>query len=627
MYCIHLKIITGLALLVATALVHPSNAQLIHPGLTHKRSDLDRMKYMVKAKVDPWLATYNEMKRQKYSSYNYSVGGDSENTTLMNLRRFENDGFAAYHNALMWYITEDERHAKKSVEIFNAWKNITRIEDQFALSNGAALWRMLEAAELIKHTYNGWDEKDIEQFKAMLVYPGWSGTEAPEDAIANKDSTFYWNIYQGDRARHGNQGLFAYRSLMALGIFLDNEIIYERALRYLQGLPHRPDDLPYPSGPPITKPVDTGNKFYDEFKVTSWGDEEDYGYNEVMSNYIYENGQSQESSRDQAHAIGGLSIICSMSEIAWNQGDDLYGHLDNRPLLGLEFYLRYNLSWEHSYPDQPKPWEPTVESGEYIERTDRSGRWKSLQINPFVAAHIDPENFERGKFNLVPIYEMNLAHYRDRLRLEKPKYKWLQRGFDKLTEQIGFENGRDTRDHPGWGGLKFRRISPGDPINSISNGLPTFAIPTIPATIEAEHYDYFPVSGEGLTYHDKTKKNTGNAYRNDGVDLWAKPGGGYAINRMDQGEWLSYTIHVPETGNYDFSVSYLARKEGSIQFEIQGQDQVNKAKLPVTATSQWTEYDVKKGVLLQQGIQNIKITVIGSSRAYVLDNIRLKKSE
>jgi len=623
MFATHL-IIVKLVLLAIIVLTQSSSAQFVHPGLTHKRSDLDRMKYMVAAKIDPWFSTYNEMKHQKYSRHNYSVGGDPENTTLSNLRKFENDGTAAYHNALMWYITGDKRHAQKSVEIFNAWKNITRIENQFALSNGGALWRMLEAAELIKHTYDGWAEEDIKQFKAMLVYPGWSGTEVPKTAIASQNSSFYWNIYQGDRARHGNQGLFAYRSLMAMGIFLDNEIIYDRALRYLQGLPHRPDDLPYPQGPPETEPVDTGNQFYDEFKITSWGSKDDYGYNEVMSNYIYENGQCQESSRDQAHAIGGLSIISCMSEIAWNQGDNLYGHLNNRPLLGLEFYFRYNLSWKNSYPDQPSPWEPTVESGEYIERRDRSGRWKSLKINPFIAAHIDPEDFERGKFNLIPIYEMNLAHYRDRLLLQKPAYKWLQRGFDKLTEQIGFENGDEPGNHPGWGGLKFRRISPGDPISSITNEIPTFAIPSIPTTIEAEHYDYFPISGEGRTYHDKTQKNAGKVYRDDGVDLWAKPEGGYAVNRMDQGEWLSYTIHVPNTDHYDLSVLYLARKEGSIQFKIQ--DQLNEMKLPVTEEKKWTEYDLKKGLQLKQGIQNIKITVTGPSRAYVLDSITLKRS-
>lgn len=611
--------------LVNICLGQSSSKQFVHPGITHKLSDLDRMKYMVAAKTDPWFATYNEMKKQRYSSYDYSVGGDSKNTTLENLRKFENDGNAAYHNALMWYITEDERHAKKCVEIFNAWKNITRIENQFALSNGGALWRMLEAAEIIKHTHDGWSEADIEQFGAMLVYPGWSGTEVPKEAIVNKNSTFYWNIYQGDRARHGNQGLFAYRSLMAMGIFLDNEVIYQRALRYLQGLPHRPDDLSYPHGPPITEPVDTGNRFYEEFKITGWGDKEDYGYNEVMSNYIYENGQCQESSRDQAHAIGGLSIISCMSEIAWSQGDDLYGHLNNRPLLGLEFYFRYNLSLKNPYPDQKEPWEPTVKSGEYIERIDRSGRWKSLQVNPFVAAHIEPENYERGKFNLIPIYEMNLAHYRDRLALTEPAYKWLQRGFDKLTEKIGFENGDEPGNHPGWGGLKFRRVSPGDPISNILQDVPVFGIPTIPATIEAENYDYFPTSGQGRTYQDATKKNVSKAYREDDVDIWAKPGGGYAVNRMDKGEWLTYTIHVPETANYDLSVIYLARKVGSIQLEIQ--DHVNEKKLPLTTDNKWTEHDVKKGVPLKQGVHKMKVTVTGPSGAYVLDSIRLKKSE
>ena len=35
--------------------------QLIHPGLSLKRSNLDRMKYMVEAKISPWYATFDKI--------------------------------------------------------------------------------------------------------------------------------------------------------------------------------------------------------------------------------------------------------------------------------------------------------------------------------------------------------------------------------------------------------------------------------------------------------------------------------------------------------------------------------------------------------------------------------------
>lgn len=399
-----------------------SSAQFIHPGISHKLSDLDRMKYMVEAGIEPWVTTFQNLSSHGRAQHTYQVNVVNQDPTYITEYSaasdawFINDGTAAYYNALMWYITGDSRHADKAVEIFNTWNGLKRNTTGIPLESGR-VWRIIEAAEIIAHTYNGWAASDIQKFKDMLVYPGYSNTTIPTTAINNNDITFYWKIYQGDPARHGNQGLFAMRTMMAMAIFLDNEVMYDRALRYLQGLPHRSDDLPYPSGPPITTGPIGGCEYFDEYSLNGFQSTiVDYGYNEVISNYIYENGQCQESSRDQAHGLAGVSTIAVMSEMAWNQGDDLYGHLNNRPLLGLEFYYRYNLSYHSSYPDQQSPWEPSVGSGEYIERSDRSGRWTALKVNPYLVC--DETRIERGQHNLQPVYEMNLGHYRDRLLLQ-----------------------------------------------------------------------------------------------------------------------------------------------------------------------------------------------------------------
>ncbi|MEI8633986.1 hypothetical protein P4S72_21705 [Vibrio sp. PP-XX7] len=74
-------------------------------------------------------------------------------------------------------------------------------------------------------------------------------TEEPTEAIQNQQATFYWYMYNGDPGRHGNQGLFGMRGLMAMGIFLDNSVMYQRALRYVEGLPHLAQDLLIQPGP------------------------------------------------------------------------------------------------------------------------------------------------------------------------------------------------------------------------------------------------------------------------------------------------------------------------------------------------------------------------------------------
>ncbi|MDF7799241.1 alginate lyase family protein [Pontiellaceae bacterium B1224] len=615
-------VLMGLCAVMGTAVAERA---FVHPGISHKQSDLERMRLQVEAGKEPWLATYQLMQKSGKASYDYKVQGKPGQTSMKGHGAFINDGFAAYYNALMWNITGDERHAEKCVEIFNAWSDLKRIEDQFPLNNGRGPWKMLEGAEIIRSTYDGWSQEDIEKFQAMLVYPGWSGTEVPEEAIRNKDCTFYWNIYQGDPARHGNQGLFAYRSLMAMGIFCDNEIMYDRALRYLKGLPHRPDDVPYPSGPPILSDrMNSSNEYYDEYRQMRRDDRiEDYGYNEVMEHYIYENGQCQESARDQAHALGGVSIISAMCEMAWNQGDDLYGHLDNRVLKGLEFYFRYNLSLEHTYPDQPEPWEPTLESGEFIKRSDRTGRWTSLKINPWVGNNLERQS--RGLHNYNGIYEMNLGHYKDRLGLPATETKWLERGFQVMTDKLGVEDDAHAVDHPGWGGIKFRRVSPGDPVQGFdADGLPIFGINRIPCAIEAENYDFFPISGNGRTYYDTTEGNRNKTYRNDDVDIVQLPDGGYALSELMASEWLTYTVHVPKSGNYDLSVRYMAREAGQILFGFQGKAATEAVTLP--ATTEWKTYSVARQIPLEQGVQQMKLAVAGPDAAYILDQLMIEQT-
>lgn len=605
----------------------------VHPGLSHKKSDLDRMKYMLETGQDPWVSTYKLMEESSYASYNYSVQGSASNTELSSFTLFRYDGIAAYYNALMWTLTGDERHAEKCVEIFNAWVNITSVSSTMPLEGGRVIWKMMEGAEIIRHTYTGWSEEDIQKFSDMLVYPGYSTTEEPTAAIASKDVTFYWSMYNGDPARHGNQGLFGYRGIMAMGIFLDNELMYDRALRYLKGEGHRADDLAYAAGPPVLSGrQSSSNEYYDEFLQYSRDNTiEDYGYNEVMSNYIWENGQGQESSRDQAHGLGGVSIITEMCEMAWNQGDDLYGHLDNRPLLGLEFYFRYNLSWDNVYPDQLTPWEPTVESGEFIQRSDRSGRWKSLKINPYTGANLTEDDWNRGRHNLNGIYEMNLGHYKYRMNVDTSETKWLERGFEIMTNTIGVEDDANQVDHPGWGGLKFRRVSPGDPISGFASGLPVFDTPVAPAVLQAENYDHFALNGEGRTYHDVDSINNGAKYRlSDGVDIDTCSEGGYQLVSLEDGEWLTYTIAVPASSLYNISIRYAsANANGKIKFSFDGEDKTEEIIVPFgegysTGLSDFKDLIIGTDLILSQGVQAMKISISGESNAFVLSSIQIE---
>ena len=68
--------------------------------------------------------------------------------------------------------------------------------------------------------------------------------------------------------------------------------------------------------------------------------------NGALPNYVSETGQCQETGRDQAHAQLGLGALCDICEMAWQQGDDLWGALDNRLMKGIEYTAKYNLGYD-----------------------------------------------------------------------------------------------------------------------------------------------------------------------------------------------------------------------------------------------------------------------------------------
>jgi len=624
---LQLGLVLGILALIPAAM---AQTNFVHPGISHKKSDLDRIRRMVEAQIDPWYSSYLEMAADSKSSYTYVVRGNPTFTELVrdngvNYSAWNSDIRAAYYNAIRWYVTGDPRHAEKAIEIFNAWTNLIAVTSNGTDSlSGGVGYIMIEAAEIIKSTYSGWSASDIQHFKDMLVYPGYSHTAVPA-SVSKTNGTFYWKAYQGDPGRHGNQGLSGWRTVMAMGIFLDNKIMYDRALRYIKGLPHRPDDLAYPSGPRVSTTLVSSTEYADTYNNATYSSLADYGYDEVMTNYIWENGQCQESSRDQQHTVFGIGLLCSMAEMAWNQGDDLYSHANDRLLLGLEYNMRYNVSYLQAYPDQTNWWVPSVASGEFIQRLDRTARWYSKAIDPTSVG---------GFPDVRPVFEMPIAHYLGRGLKTAAEVKWITRARDKAIELSGYEVAGWSNDGIGWGALTFRRpdYCYGDPISGFASGLPVYAMNMLPGTIEAENYDYFSVNGEGHTYHDLTATNAGGQYRlSEGVDVTTCSEGGYALTSLEAGEWMTYTVAVPSTALYDLSIRYAAAQAGGkIQFSFGGTDQTGEVPVPFgsphsTGLDDWKTFTVAIGVLLTKGVQSLKVSIAGTSDTFRLNNLAVVK--
>ena len=105
---------------------------------------------------------------------------------------------------------------------------------------------------------------------------------------------------------NGNWGAIVNRCRMACAIFLEDSVLYQASIDYFL---HAND-------------------------------------NGSLPKYVSETGQCQETGRDQAHVQLGLGALCETCEMAWQQGDDLWGALDNRLMKGLEYTAKYNLGYD-----------------------------------------------------------------------------------------------------------------------------------------------------------------------------------------------------------------------------------------------------------------------------------------
>lgn len=630
-------IISSLLFIAAIGLSVVEAREFVHPGISYTQGQLDRMKAMVEAKAEPYYTTFQNLLNNEFTRLDRNV--KDRGTSIPSGKTQDyigTDGRCAHDLALIWHITGDRRYADKAVAYLNANNHYTNVGSAGTAALGAGQINLLiEAAELMRD-YDGWNPAEQQKFKDMLTYPYYSNTEDVHAKYANGDDskngiTFYWNIFNGDPGRYGNQGMFGMLGMLAMGIYLDNELIYDRALRYVSGLKHRADDLPYTAGPPLTgtKPNSDSNEYQNVFDSNGGkrSDEiEDYGYDELLANYIYPNGQCQESSRDQAHVLCGLHKYIEFAEIAWNQGDRFYSLLDNRLLKGIEFNYKYNLSYLQSYPDQTEPWEPvgvtsnpdevTLENEMYLRIKCRSGRWESLKINPRLRANDIPNIGSR---------ESAYAHYTVRAGLDEPATRWLRRTRDYTFEKYGPES-INSMPHKyewnGWGTLtKTLDVwMAGDPV-TYADGHRKSGIHTVPGTIPAADYDYYNLceDGESHTYH-KVAAASPSAYRPDGGVTLTQDGDAWVVTDCRDGEWLSYTLASPLADTYDVVVKVKAPSGIVLGAAVSGGEPVYAT---VNGCEDYAELTIPQ-VAFPAGACVLRLYVKGDAKDAYISEIRIR---
>jgi hypothetical protein len=143
----------------------------------------------------------------------------------------------------------------------------------------------------------------------------------------------------------------------------------------------------------------------------------------------------------------------------------------------------------------------------------------------------------------------------------------------------------------------------------------------IPGIIQAEDYD---AGGEGFAYHDVTSTNEGSSYRTtEGVDIEVCSEGGFDVGWTANGEWLSYTVNVDSTMNYDLDIRAAVNAASVISLSLSNGN-VSTGDISLAASGGWTSWKTytKKGLSLNKGIQEMKINV---AAGFNLNYIKLSR--
>lgn len=281
--------------------------------MLHTAADFARMKEKVAAGAEPWKSAWEKLIGNSHASLKPKprpaeviVRGKSDQRE--NYHVLYRDIASAYACGLRWRISGDNAYADKAVEIMNAWsstlKKIMGSSDRF-LAAGLYGYQFANAAEILRD-YPSWKAADFKRFGQMML-----------DVFGAMNIDFLTR-HNGAKVDHYfcNWDACNMSSLLATGVLCDRRELYNQAVDYFKN--------------------GKGNGAI---------------ANAVVTIHPGGLGQFQESGRDQGHCTLCVALLGTFCEMAWNQGDDLYGYDNNRFLAGAEYVAKYNLG--HDVPYTP----------------------------------------------------------------------------------------------------------------------------------------------------------------------------------------------------------------------------------------------------------------------------------
>lgn len=391
---------SGLIAGVPEALAAATSPGARGPGLLHTVEDFTRVAARLAAGVQPWSAGWNRLLAARFNPVTWRPNPQVMISRNDGQRRDNyiplcRDVAVAYMAALRWHLTGDPTMADKAVEIMNAWSGTLQGlywydgKHDSDLVAGFQGYQFAIVGDLMRG-YSGWAPADFERFRTMMrgiFYP--------------INSKIVPGMGAWSTLRYANWGLCATAAVMAIGVLCDDRRMFKHAVwHFKQGHTNAAVRL---------------------------------AVNHLHPGHM---GQTQESGRDQGHNTLVINLLATICEMAWHQGEDLYGFDNNRVLAAAEYVAKGNLPLaDGTFPEMP------------FARYANGG-----------PVHTSFSNIARGMVR--PGWALLASHYVGRRGLAAPYTL-------RMVERAGVEGGNGDYGHTsgafdqlGYGTLMHTRESP-----------------------------------------------------------------------------------------------------------------------------------------------------------------------
>ncbi|MDQ8703805.1 alginate lyase family protein [Streptomyces sp. LHD-70] len=292
-------------------------AEFAHPGVLVNKAQLDFVRGKVRAGEEPWKTAYDRMAASEYASLSRTpkpreiVECGSGSNPDHGCTEEREDAIAAYTQALAWYVTRDERHAKKAIELMDAWSATIKdhTNSNAPLQSGWAGGVWPRAAEIVKYTYPG----------------GWSGSGRFATMLRD---VYLPEVIEGAPGKNGNWELIMMAAAQGIAVHLEDRASYDKAMEIFDGrVPayvYLKGDGGQPAYPPRSS-IDTRTEL-----VKYWHGQSSFAWD----------GLSQETCRDFGHTGWGIDALSHVAETSRIQGADRYPELKDRLRHALGFHTR-----------------------------------------------------------------------------------------------------------------------------------------------------------------------------------------------------------------------------------------------------------------------------------------------